>query len=201
MFWTCLVENVLLIWDLQRHHGEFDATFPLFKNKAWNKAKPNRKSAFIDLTLDEIICSKIPELYTESLATHVLFQLASENRPSQKERSIPTIHFQVRTVSFRCIYKFRYQISNFNQRFNILPFSSIFLTISSKWPPSSHALMAAPRAISSTDCVPRSCSKNSRDKGHWLPATWPKVGSCQCFRVQNVEAPQVIWEIYKSGGR
>ena len=26
---------------------------------------------------------------------------APENRPSQKETSIPTIHFQVRTVSFR----------------------------------------------------------------------------------------------------
>ena len=27
--------------------------------------------------------------------------IAPENRPSQKETSIPTIHFQVRTVSFR----------------------------------------------------------------------------------------------------
>ena len=27
--------------------------------------------------------------------------IAQENRPSQKETSIPAIHFQVRTVSFR----------------------------------------------------------------------------------------------------
>ncbi len=27
--------------------------------------------------------------------------IAHENKPSQKETSIPTIHFQVRTVSFR----------------------------------------------------------------------------------------------------
>ena len=38
-------------------------------------------------------------------------------------------------------------------------------------PPSSHALMAAPRATSSTRCRSwRSWPKSRRDRGHWLPA-------------------------------
>ena len=38
---------------------------------------------------------------SRSIYTAVNSQFAPENRPSQKEISVPTIHFQVRTVSFR----------------------------------------------------------------------------------------------------
>ena len=40
--------------------------------------------------------------------------VAPENRPSQKETSIPTIHFQVRTVSFQggCMHSYGNSFSN-----------------------------------------------------------------------------------------
>ena len=49
------------------------------------------------------VAGEIPGII--KLLTHLKFNIAPENRPSQKESSTPTIYFQGRTVSFReCTY-------------------------------------------------------------------------------------------------
>ena len=70
----------------------FKGTFPSTPNQGhWKK-----------LFLQNILCFiEKPSLPTNRWCTLPETNIAPENRPSQKESSIPTIHFQVRAVSFR----------------------------------------------------------------------------------------------------
>ena len=58
-----------------------------FSRLSWEEVV--RNTILYDI-IHMLVCSTLPET-----------NIAPQNRPSQKEISIPTIHFQVRTLSFR----------------------------------------------------------------------------------------------------